>query len=628
MEPFEAYHRRTAQQHQEAVDRLSGQGFRMIALSVYGAPSDARYNAVWVRRAGGGWLAFHGVRDADYQTRFNEAVASGRAPVLVSATGTGSSAVFGAAFEAGAPGPWMARHGLDRAGFEAANNQAVQGGMALRSMTVYGASASPRYAAVWHARAAGVLTHLRALENAGDYQAVFDAESSLPFFRPRCVSVAEDHRLAAVFSNDNVGQWVARHGLTASAYQREFDSNVAAGLVPICIDAGGVGSGARFAAIFAERDISHERRWSATGRRPAALAATEAIVESFMKRHSIRSAQLSIARNLSVPFERAYTWSEPGTRRTGVRDRMLLASNSKIFVTAAVQTLYDQITRRGTRVLRPTRRVYPLLGFSGPMDARSDQITIQHLMDHRGGYTNTPTDATYDMRQIARDLGLSRPPTPIEIARRIYTTRNLTNAPGTIYSYSNFSYLVGMAVVERISGLSFMNFVRQRLLAPLGVTDVAPCPTAGPGGRPADQVQPEDDGLGLTTLRPATSAMVPAVYGGDGMAKESTLGSCGLAASATALVRVIGRHAVWGMGGRMNGRRDGSTPGCRSTANSRPDGVDWAFIANTRVGLDDGSWNGLIDQINASLDDWPAARLRPRVMNAAKKKRKGAAKRR
>ena len=185
-------------------------------------------------------------------------------------------------------------------------------------------------------------------------------------------------------------------------------------------------------------------------------------------------------------------------------------------------------------------------------------------MDRRGGYTNNPTDPTYDMRQIARDLGLTRPPTPLEIAQRIYATRNLATAPGSTYSYSNIGYLVGMAVVERVSGLSFLNFVRQRLLAPLGITDVALCPTAGPAGRPADQVQPEDDGLGFTTLRPADETIVPAVYGGDGMAKESALGSCGLAASATALARVIGTHAVWGMGGRMNGQRDGSTPGsCR-----------------------------------------------------------------
>lgn len=623
MEPLEAYHGRTAQQHQEAFDRLSRQGYRMISLNVYGSPANARYNAVWVQRVGGGFLAFHGVADGDYQGRFDQAVASGFAPVLVSATGAGGGAVFAAVFEQGVPGPWLAKHGMTQGAFEFINANAITGGMALRSMAVYGSPGDPRYVAVWHPRPTGVITHLRAFVEPADYQGVFDAETTLPFFRPRLVAVAEDRRLAAVFSNDIVGRCVARHGLTAGQYQQEFDSNVANGLFPICVSAGGIGAAARFAAIFAERDIALTREWSATGVRPVTLAPAEQIVETFMRSRSVRSAQLTILRNGRVALERAYTWSEPGTRRTRVDDRMLLASCSKIFVTAAVERLYNTWTGRLLRpALTPTRRVYPLLGFSGPMDARSDQITIQNLVDHRAGYTNNPTDPTYDMRTIARDLGLSRAPTATEVARRIYTSRNLTNNPGAFYSYSNISYLVASLVVEKVARTSFLNYVRRNLLSPLGITAVAECPTAGPGGRPSNQVMPEDDGLGLTTLRPNDNTQVPNVFGGDQMAKEAAHGSCGLASSATALAQFINVHAVWGMGGRMAGRRDGATDGARSTAFSRTDGVDWVLIVNTRVGITDGIWNQLVEQLDASLNGWSVRYLRPRARIKVKRARR------
>jgi CubicO group peptidase (beta-lactamase class C family) len=612
MDPLEAYHGRTAQQHQQAFDRLSRQGYRMIALDVYGDPSNARYNAVWVKRPGGAYVAFHGISNADYQGRFNQAVALGHAPVLVAATGSGGATIFAAVFEQGIPGPWLARHGLSQAAFDVANATAVQGGMALRSMAVYGSPGDRRYVAVWHARPAWLRTHLRALSSSVSYQSVFDAETNLPFFRPRLVSVAEDRSIASVFCNDVVGNWVARHGLTSGQYQQEFDSNLANGLMPICVSAGGTGAAARFAAIFAERDVAPARVWFATGTRPAALVAAEQAVETFMKTHSIRSGQLTVARRGTVRLERAYTWSEPGTRRTGVRDRMLLASNSKVFVCAAVQWLYDRRTGRLLQpMLRPTRRVYPLLGFSGPMDARSDTITIQQLVDHRAGYTNNPTDPTYDMRNIARDLGLSRAPTATEVARRIYVSRNLTNAPGAVYSYSNIGYLVASLVVERVSGSAYFPFVRQRLLAPLGITDVAECPTAGPDGRPANQVMPEDDDLGLTVLQPQANTQVADVFGGDGMAKEAALGSCAIASSATALTRFIHEHAVWGMGGRTIARRDGSTPGARSTAVSRDGDIDWVVIFNSRMNFSEMQWNALIDAINNALDDWPDPRLRP-----------------
>jgi CubicO group peptidase (beta-lactamase class C family) len=602
MARFEAYHGCTAQQHQEAFDRLSRQSFRMISLNVYGDPADARYNAVWIERPGPGFLAFHGVRDADFQSRFDAAVASGHAPVLVTATGAGSAGTFAAVFEQGVPGPWMARHGLTRAALEAENVRATQGGMVLRSMSMYGAIGDARYAAVWHARRAGVAAHLRSHVPAPAYQAVFDAETSLPFFRPSTLVVGEDQALAAVFANDVVGRWSAHHGLTADDYQRVFDSNVANGLMPLCVSAGGTGSAARFAAIFAEQDRALAREWSAIGALPSALVPADALVEAFMKRHSVRSAQLSLVQNATVRLERAYTWSEPGTRRAAATDRMLLASCSKIFVTAAVQWLYDQRTGPGgAALLRPNDAVFPLLGFAGAMDPRSDTITIQQLLDHRGGYANVPSDATYDMRNIARDLGLTQAPTPTEVARRIYTSRNLANAPGMVYSYSNIGYLVASLVVERVSGLGFFAFVRQRLLDPLGISEVAICPTAGPGGRPADQVVPEDDAIGLTPLAPQTDVEVPAVFGGDQMAKESALGTCALASSATALARLIGTHAVWGNGGRMAGRRYGSTPGAQSAAVSRTDGRDWALILNTRMNFGDADWNTLIDQLDAVM---------------------------
>src|SRR5882724_9618582 len=109
---FEAYHGLTGAQHQTHFNSLSAQGFRMISLSVYGDPGDARYAAVWVQRPGPAWVAVHGVDSAGYQSFFNNWTAKGYAPVLVSATGTSSNAIFAVVFEQGIPGTWLARHGM------------------------------------------------------------------------------------------------------------------------------------------------------------------------------------------------------------------------------------------------------------------------------------------------------------------------------------------------------------------------------------------------------------------------------------------------------------------------------------------------------------------------------------
>src|SRR6266849_7229947 len=89
---FRAYHGVTGAQHQASFNSLSAQGFRMISLSVYGDPGDARYAAVWVQRPGPAWVAVHGVDSAGYQSFFNNWTAKGFVPVRVSATGTSSNA--------------------------------------------------------------------------------------------------------------------------------------------------------------------------------------------------------------------------------------------------------------------------------------------------------------------------------------------------------------------------------------------------------------------------------------------------------------------------------------------------------------------------------------------------------
>jgi len=74
---FQAYHGATAQQHQTNFNNFSAQGYRIISLSVYGDPGDARYAAVWVKRGGAAWVAVHGVNSAGYQAFFNTQTAQG-----------------------------------------------------------------------------------------------------------------------------------------------------------------------------------------------------------------------------------------------------------------------------------------------------------------------------------------------------------------------------------------------------------------------------------------------------------------------------------------------------------------------------------------------------------------------
>jgi Polyglycine hydrolase-like, structural repeat len=324
---FQAYHGVTGAQHQTKFNSLSAQGFRMISLSVYGDPGDARYAAVWVQRQGAAWVAVHGVDSAGYQSFFNDWTAKGYVPVLVSATGAISNAIFAAVFEQGIPGAWSARHGMTSGPdanvgtFQNLNKTASDQKMILRSVAIYGTASDRRYAAVWHANSGFVKWHAHPSDTGASYQVVFNAETQLPGYhlagyRPAYVALSDDHIYCSVFKDDVVGAWVARHGMTSADYQREFDKQNAAGFYPICVQGGGTGGNTRYAAIFARQDIPLSREWTVTGTAVPALAGFDDAMQTFMQANGVRAAQLAIAKNGVTKFSRAYTWAEAGYRTT------------------------------------------------------------------------------------------------------------------------------------------------------------------------------------------------------------------------------------------------------------------------------------------------------------------------
>jgi CubicO group peptidase (beta-lactamase class C family) len=248
----------------------------------------------------------------------------------------------------------------------------------------------------------------------------------------------------------------------------------------------------------------------------SALASLDQIMKTFMQTNGVRAAQLAVGKNGVSKFNRAYTWAEAGYRATKISDRFLLASCSKMFLEGAVQALYD------AHQLTPKTTVYPLLGFSSPADPRSDTITVQQLLDHTAGYDDTSSgsgfDPTYHMREIAISLGLHHPVKRLDVASYMYS-RPLDFPPGAKSQYSNYCYLLAGAVVEKVTGVEYFEYVKKTLLDPAGITEVEVIPTLSVQ-RTAQQAIVEDQGFGGDPINLASTLKIPNVYGGDGEINE------------------------------------------------------------------------------------------------------------
>ena len=129
-----------------------------------------------------------------------------------------------------------------------------------------------------------------------------------------------------------------------------------------------------------------------------------------------------------------------------------LASVSKQFTAMAIMLLvqdgkvgYDQ----------PIRAILPEL------PAGTQAITIRHLLNHTSGvpdYEDLIPDS--QMVQVSdRDV--------LALLARQDT---LYFPPGSAYRYSNSGYVLLGLIVERVSGVSFPEFLRARIFGPLGMT--------------------------------------------------------------------------------------------------------------------------------------------------------------
>ncbi|MGH2502438.1 MAG: serine hydrolase domain-containing protein [Ktedonobacterales bacterium] len=104
----------------------------------------------------------------------------------------------------------------------------------------------------------------------------------------------------------------------------------------------------------------------------------------------------------------------------------------------------------------------PITAHLPDYDMRGQTITIAHLLTHTSGIPNFLTLPGFWEGDVARDHSHA------EIRAR-FEGLPLQFAPGERYSYNNSAYcLLGM-VIERLSGVSYGAFIRERIFAPLGM---------------------------------------------------------------------------------------------------------------------------------------------------------------
>jgi CubicO group peptidase (beta-lactamase class C family) len=179
-------------------------------------------------------------------------------------------------------------------------------------------------------------------------------------------------------------------------------------------------------------------------------------VDALMSRYdgAVPGASLLVIQDGKLVVQRGYGLSdvEHGTE-AGPTTNYRLASVTKQFTAAAILLLAED----GKLALDDRLRHW-----LPSLPAADDAITLRHLLTHASGlvdYEDVMPDGTTEQLRDADVLRL------LELQDRTYF------APGSAYRYSNSGYSLLALVVERASGKTFQDFLRERIFLPLGMHD-------------------------------------------------------------------------------------------------------------------------------------------------------------
>jgi CubicO group peptidase (beta-lactamase class C family) len=169
----------------------------------------------------------------------------------------------------------------------------------------------------------------------------------------------------------------------------------------------------------------------------------------------VPSASVAIVLNGEISYAHAYGDArlEP---RTAARPEMRysIGSISKQFTSAAILMLAEQ----GKLSLDDAVQKYV------PGLTRGGEVTIRQLLSHTSGYQDYwPQDYVPPF--------MSKPVTAQGIMD-IWARKPLDFDPGTKWQYSNTNYVIAGVIVEKVSGMPLLQFLQERVFAPLGMDRV------------------------------------------------------------------------------------------------------------------------------------------------------------
>ena len=353
---------------------------------------------------------------------------------------------------------------------------------------------------------------------------------------------------------------------------------------------------------------------AATAGHAPALAQPEqeaiaAIAREFMERLKVPGMSVAIAKQGKFVLEQGFGVADVETKEAVTPEHLFrIASVSKPFTSAAIFSLVEQgRLRLEDFVFGDKGRLG--FDFGKAVPEQVQEITVHHLLTHTsGGWTNKGADPMF----------LNPAMNHRELIEWAIKNQPLSNKPGTAYAYSNFGYCILGRLLEKLTGLPYVQAVQREVLAKCGIT------TMRIGGdtlaeRAQKEVAYSSNGIGapygMKVARmdshggwiASASDLVRFAMRVDGFPNPPDILRADTIKTMTTPIAASGAYACgWSVNKVPNWWHNGSLPGTSSIMVRTARGLCWAGLVNIRGEGIGGALDEMMWKIARAVPAWRA----------------------
>ena len=204
----------------------------------------------------------------------------------------------------------------------------------------------------------------------------------------------------------------------------------------------------------------------------------ETYVEKMLEKYKVPGTAIGVAKDGDVIFQKGIGYRNVEKELPITEETIFgIASITKSFTAVAVM----QLQEAGKLSVNDAVIKY-LPEFKTPNDVHTKMVTIHHLLTHTSGLPPLYTIYHAMARTMMEDSSVTeeqktkiKEHPPIDNYDELLKflgelNYDLLGKPGTQFSYSNDCYALLGAIIERVSGIAYDEYITENLLKPVGMT--------------------------------------------------------------------------------------------------------------------------------------------------------------